>query len=63
MAVGKSQADVEFQELVQWLELGDAIVVSDGSYNADMGTSSWGALSKHNTHKIIAGANFVPGRA
>jgi hypothetical protein len=57
------QVDVEFQDIVQWLELEDAIVVSDGSYKENMGTSSWRILNKHDETKIIAGANFVPGRA
>jgi hypothetical protein len=54
---------VEFQELVQWVESGDAIVVSDGSYKEKMGTSSWRILSKHDETKIIPGAKFVPGRS
>jgi hypothetical protein len=33
------QVAMEFQELVQWLESGDAIAVSDGLYNEYMGTS------------------------
>jgi hypothetical protein len=53
--------DADFQDLVQWLELGYAIAVSDGSYKENMGTSSWRILSKHDETKIIAGANFVQG--
>jgi hypothetical protein len=63
MDVEKIQVDVDFQELVKWLESGDAITVSDKSYKEDMGTSSWWILSKRNEKNIIAGANFVPGRA
>jgi hypothetical protein len=57
------QVDVEFQDLVQWLESGDVIAVSGGSYKENMGTSSWRILKKHDETKIISGANFVPGRA
>jgi hypothetical protein len=57
------QVDLEFQELVQWLDSGDNISVSDGSYKENMGTSSWRILSKHDETKIIAGATFVPVRA
>jgi hypothetical protein len=54
---------MEFQKLLQWLKLGDALAVSDGSYKNDMDTSSWRILSKHDETKITAGANLVPGRA
>jgi hypothetical protein len=57
------QVGVEFQELVQWLESGDAIAVSDGSYKENIGTSAWRIISKHHETKIIGGANFVPYRA
>jgi hypothetical protein len=57
------QVDVDFQELAQWLANGDAIAASDRSYKDDLGTSSWRILSKHDQTTIIAGANFVLGRA
>jgi hypothetical protein len=37
--------------------------VRDWPYKYNMGASSCRILSKHDETKIIAGANFVPGRA
>jgi hypothetical protein len=56
------KCDVECEYIADWIRSGDAIAVSDGSYNDSMHTSSWRIVNKHREHHLVSGASFVPGR-